>query len=92
MHEKHLQKTHMLNEVADQWSENLIKFLSPAGTPPTPQQSKSLTQPPDKPVLRQERVNKKQADMKTLTLNPPSKNNLVLVGNYTRKEYTVKMT
>ena len=71
MHEKHRQKTHILNEVADQRPANSIKILSLTGTLPTPNQSKLLTQPPYKPALRQERVNTKQVDMKTLTLNPP---------------------
>ena len=34
MHEKHLQKTHMLSEVADQQPANTIKIIPPTGTPP----------------------------------------------------------
>ena len=70
MHEKHPQKTHMLSEVADQRPANSIKISFTTGTPPTPHQSKSLTQLPQKPALRQERVSTKQVHMKTLTLNP----------------------
>ena len=70
MHEKHLQKAHMLREVADQ-PANSINIFFAAGTAPTPHQSKSLTQPPHKPALIEETVNTKQVDMKTLTLNPP---------------------
>ena len=73
MHEKHPQKTHMLSEVADQQPANSIKISSPTGTPPTLHQSKSLTQPPHKPALRQERVNTKQVDMKTLNIESPLK-------------------
>ena len=82
MHEKHLQKTHMLSEVADQRPTHSIKISFPKGTPPhTP--PKQITYPaPHKPALRLERVNKKQVDMKTLTLNPPCNNSLVLVGNH----------
>ena len=44
MHEKHLEKTHMLIEVADQRPENWIKVSFPTGTPPhTP--SKQITHP-----------------------------------------------
>ena len=67
MHEKHPQKTHMLSEVPDQQPQNSIKISFPTCTPPTPHQSKSLTQPTHKPALRQERVNTKQVDMITLT-------------------------
>ena len=72
MHEKHRQKTHMLSEVADQPPANSIKKFSPTtGTSPIPHQSKSLTQPPHKPALREGRVNTKQVDISTLTLNHP---------------------
>ena len=71
MHEKHLQKTYMLSEVADQRPANSVKISFPTVTPPTPHQTKSLTQPPPKPALRPKRVNPKHVDMKTLTLNPP---------------------
>ena len=73
MHEKHLQKTRMLSEVADQQPANTIKIISPTGTPPTPHQSKPLTQPPQKPALRQKRVDTKQVDMKTLNIKSPLK-------------------
>ena len=44
MHEKHLQKTHMLREVADQPPANSIKISFPTGTPPhTP--PKQITYP-----------------------------------------------
>ena len=61
-------------------------FLPPQVLPPTLHQSKSLTQPPYKPALRQERVNTKEVDMKTLILTPPSNNSLVLIGNHTWKK------
>ena len=73
MHDKHLWKTHMLSEVADQRPANTIKIISPTDTLSTPHQSKPLTQPPHKPALRQERVNTKQVDMKTLNIKSPLK-------------------
>ena len=63
----------MLSEVADQRPAIIIKIISPTGTPPTPHQSKPLTQSPHKPALRQERINTKQVDMKTLNMKSPLK-------------------
>ena len=72
---------------SDQRPTNSIKISFPTGTPPpTPHQSKSLTQPPYKPALRQERVNTKEVDMKTLILTPLWNNSLVLMGNHTWKK------
>ena len=81
MDEKYLQKTHMLSEVAGQHPANSIKILLPHWYSPTPHQIKPFTQPPQKSVLRQESINTRQVDMKTLTLNPLCNNYLVLVGN-----------
>ena len=86
MHEKHPQKTHMLSKVADQRPANSIKISFSSGTPPhTPQ--KQITHPaPTKTSPQTWKVNTKQVDMKTLTLNPPWNNSLALVGNHTWKE------
>ena len=81
MDEKYLQKTHMLSEVAGQHPANSIKILLSHWYSPTPHQIKPFTQPPQKSVLRQESINTRQVDMKTLTLNPLCNNYLVLVGS-----------
>ena len=56
-------------------------FTPPQVLPPNPTKTNYSPSPHiHKPSLRQERVNTKQVDMKTLTLNLPWNNYLVLVG------------
>ena len=67
MHEKCLQKTHMLSEVSDQQRANSTKILSPTGTSPHPTKANHSPSPDTNQSPRQERVNTKQVDLKTIT-------------------------